>query len=160
VNEKTIRWILVGFCLLLLLGGGVAGWLFARANRRNAELELRIASIRSLADSYASGLEDLGRRYSESERERQLLDQRGRELEDQIQRIIDGLGGLGDEVSGLESQLEGVGDGVRGAYEGVSGVAGRIDSYLEEAEKNQNNSRSRMDGVSNDGPDPDPGRIE
>ena len=155
MDEKITRWVLLSFCVVLLIGGAVLGWLLNRSLNRGAEMARRIDSLTSLSDSYLEGIRDLSERYRVSEAERERLDARGRELEAELQSIIDGIGGLDDGLLGVESSVRRAGEGVREADERVSGVAGRLQSYIKEAQSHASDRGGGMGRVGDHDSSPD-----
>lgn len=138
MNEKTYRRIIVILIVVVFIGGACAGWLLTRANRRNEALAEDITGLEADAETFGSRLAEHTERSLRAERERDEIDQRYRELGEQIPGFTGGLGAVGDGLSGIESGITRAADGIQSANGGISEVITGIGTYLEETERIQN----------------------
>lgn len=138
MNEKNYRITIIVLAAFIFLVGACAGWLLTRANRRNEALARDITELEADTLTLGSSLAEYTERSLKAERERDELDQRYRELGNQIPGFTGGLGAVGSGLSGIESGITRAAEGIQSAGDGISEVTTGIGAYLEAAENIQN----------------------
>lgn len=149
MNEKRYILLIAILLAVIFIGGAGSGWLLTRANRNGQKLADDARSLETELVTLRGSITQITGRYIGSEVERERLDNRNRELADEIRHIIERFGYLDGGLSDAESGIATAAGGVHSATDGISEVIASIGEALGAAEANQDDSSSLGSDSSN-----------